>query len=248
MSRDELGPLDPGLESLLQAERLAPSPSESLERVWARVTVSLAGGSASGQGGHNGAASAVASGGWLGRHARAAVIAAFALGGTSGAAMVVALRPPAPGRVVYLERSTAGRSGQAEAIARAASPAEPSSPSAIGPNASAAVSLQPVPLPPARPAVSPSSSASLAAERLLLDEARTALSAGNTDQALASTDMHARRFTHPQLGEEREALGIQALVGGGRYDEARARAARFRATWPNSLFLPAVDASIASIP
>jgi outer membrane protein assembly factor BamD (BamD/ComL family) len=83
---------------------------------------------------------------------------------------------------------------------------------------------------------------------LLLDEARTALSAGNTDQALASTDMHARRFAHPQLGEEREALGIQALVGGGRYDEARARAARFRAMWPNSLFLPAVDASIASIP
>jgi outer membrane protein assembly factor BamD (BamD/ComL family) len=110
------------------------------------------------------------------------------------------------------------------------------------------MSLQPVPLPPARPAVPPSSTASLAAERLLLDQARAALSAGNTDEALASTDMHARRFAHPQLGEEREALGIQALVGGGRYDEARARAARFRATWPNSLFLPAVDASIASIP
>jgi hypothetical protein len=251
VSRDGLDPLGPELESLLQAERLAPSPSESLDRVWARVAVSLAGGGASGQGGHGGATRAVTSGAWLGRHARAAVIAAFALGGASGAALVVALRPAAPGRVVYLEKSMAGRSGQAEEIARAAPPAEPISPTAIAPSASAAVSLQPVPLPPTRPAVSPSgsaSSASLAAERLLLDQARTALSAGDTDQALASTDIHARRFAHPQLGEEREALGIQALVGGGRYDEARARAARFRATWPNSLFLPAVDASIASIP
>jgi hypothetical protein len=150
MSRDGLDPLGPELESLLQAERLAPSPSESLDRVWARVTVSLAGGGASGQGGHGGATRAVTSGAWLGRHARAAVIAAFALGCASGAALVVALRPAAPGRVVYLEKSMAGRSGQAEEIARAAPPAEPTSPTAIVPSASVAVSLQPVPLPPTR--------------------------------------------------------------------------------------------------
>jgi hypothetical protein len=34
----------------------------------------------------------------------------------------------------------------------------------------------------------------------------------------------------------------------GRNDEARARAARFRAMAPNSLFMSAIDASLRSIP
>ena len=86
------------------------------------------------------------------------------------------------------------------------------------------------------------------AERLLLDEARGALTSQEPDRALSLLSDHARRFAHPQLGEEREALAIQALVGTGRYDEARARADRFRTSAPNSLFLPAVDATLASIP
>lgn len=248
MSREDLEPLDAEIERLLGTERRAPAPSESLDRVWKRVAISVAAGGASGQGSPGGAGPAVASSGWLGRNARAAVLAAFALGGASGAALVVALRPAVAARVVYLDRPVAGRNGKAEEISGVARQAEPSSLPAATSSASVAASLQPVPLPPVRSIASPSSSASLAAERLLLDQARAALSAGNTDQALASTDLHARRFAHPQLGEEREALGIQALVGGGRYDEARARAARFRAAWPNSLFLPAVEASVASIP
>jgi hypothetical protein len=50
------------------------------------------------------------------------------------------------------------------------------------------------------------------------------------------------------LGEEREVLMVQALVRAARYDEARARATAFRRTVPDSLFLSAVDAAIASIP
>jgi hypothetical protein len=51
-----------------------------------------------------------------------------------------------------------------------------------------------------------------------------------------------------QLGEEREAIAIQALVLVGRYAEARDRAALFEASSPDSLFRPAVEASLASIP
>src|ERR1019366_7983048 len=98
----------------------------------------------------------------------------------------------------------------------------------------------------AAPAIDASSS--LSAERELLDRTRAALTAEDPDRALSLLSDHARRFARPQLGEEREALAIQALANAGRYDEARERGARFRAARPNSLFLPAVDATLASIP
>jgi hypothetical protein len=65
---------------------------------------------------------------------------------------------------------------------------------------------------------------------------------------LSLLDAHEHRFPKPQLQEEREALAIQALVMLKRYDEARARASRFKAAAPNSLFLPVIDASLAAIP
>lgn len=89
---------------------------------------------------------------------------------------------------------------------------------------------------------------SLSEERALLDGARVALGAGDGARALAITDAHQRRFAHPQLAEEREAIAIQALVIAGRFGDARARAARFQEGTPDSLFAPAVEASLASIP
>jgi hypothetical protein len=82
----------------------------------------------------------------------------------------------------------------------------------------------------------------------MLDDARSSLATGEAAKALSRLEEHRRRFPHGQLGEEREALAIQTLVALGRHDEARARAARFRDSVPNSLFLPAVEASLASIP
>jgi hypothetical protein len=43
-------------------------------------------------------------------------------------------------------------------------------------------------------------------------------------------------------------MQVQALVAAGRYDEARVRANVFRKQTRDSLFLPMVDAAIASIP
>jgi hypothetical protein len=92
------------------------------------------------------------------------------------------------------------------------------------------------------------SASSLLAEREILDRARDALAQRDGTQALALVEEHARAFPRPLLAEEREALAVQALVISGRSSEARARGAQFRATWPSSLFLPAVDASLESIP
>jgi hypothetical protein len=82
----------------------------------------------------------------------------------------------------------------------------------------------------------------------LLDGARTALTQGEPDRAIALTEEHARTFARPRLAEEREAIAVQALVLEGRSADARDRAARFRTSYPNSLFLPAVETSLESIP
>ena len=74
------------------------------------------------------------------------------------------------------------------------------------------------------------------------------MSAHDSATALRILGKHARRFPDGQLWEEREALAIDALVQAHDYDHARRRAGRLRQRSPNSLFLPMVDAAVASIP
>jgi len=50
------------------------------------------------------------------------------------------------------------------------------------------------------------------------------------------------------LGEERDALTVEALVGAGRYDEARSLADAFHRRSPDSLFTTTVSSAIRSIP
>jgi hypothetical protein len=144
---------------------------------------------------------------------------------------------PAPERVVYVERPHLP-----EPVAPPPVSSTPQQPTASAPGAPAVTAI------PTRATAPAPSGSSLSAERAILDGARSALSAGEAARALSLLDEHARRFPKPQLGEEREALAIQTLIAAARYDEARARAARFRAATPNSLFLPAIEASLASIP
>lgn len=86
----------------------------------------------------------------------------------------------------------------------------------------------------------------LDAERKLLDRARAALVSGETDAALRTLDEHAKTYPRALLGEEHDALVVQALVQAGRYEEARARADAFRRNTPDSLLLPAVESAITS--
>jgi hypothetical protein len=72
-----------------------------------------------------------------------------------------------------------------------------------------------------------------------------ALARGQPRGALEALDAHARDFPAGQMIEEREALIVQALAQSGRTSEARAAAARFRARFPRSVFLPVIEAVVA---
>ncbi len=226
MSEERIEPIDPELGALLDAERRATAPADALGRVWTRV----AGGGPPGAGGRT-------PGGWLASHAAGVAVAAFFAGGLVGAGVHAALQKPPVERVVYVERPAPSGS-------RAVAPSSAPSPAPVTRDESAA----PLPLPAPASSVRGVASSSLSAERAVLDSARAALATGDSAKSLSLLEDHQRRFPRGQLGEEREALAIQALVTLGRYDEARARAARFRAAVPNSLFSPAVEASLSSIP
>jgi len=88
----------------------------------------------------------------------------------------------------------------------------------------------------------------LAAERALLETARTALSRSNSRAALDALDRHLKAFPRGRLSEERESLWIQVLIQLESYDEARARAARFRQRFPRSVFLPAIEQTLRQAP
>lgn len=239
MSEPQLDPLEPELDALLRSERAALPAAAALERVWTRVA---SGGVSSGGGGGGAGPGGGTSAGWVGSHAVGVAIATFVVGGAAGAGLHAVLQPPPPERIVYVERTApptptippVPSSAPAPAIPLVEASTLPAAPVAPGAHASAQ-------------AASSSSSSSLAAERALLDDARGALGSGDAARALGLLDDHARRFPRGQLGEEREALAIQALVALGRTDEARARAVRFKAASPNSLFLPAIEGSVGTI-
>jgi hypothetical protein len=228
---DSIEPVDPELAPLLDAERKASPPPGALDRIWARVAGAP---TPSGGGGASGGAARNAIG-RLASHVGAICAAAFVAGAVAGVGAYSMVRPPAAERIVYVEREVPARiEPPAPASSFAATPVQ--TPTAAPGTTSGA-----------RP-VSPPAPSSLAAERTLLDDARAALASGDAGRALQLGDEHLRRFPRGQLGEEREAIAIQSLVALGRYPEARARAAHFRAAAPQSLFMPAIDAALSSIP
>ncbi|MBX7101953.1 MAG: hypothetical protein K1X89_29825, partial [Myxococcaceae bacterium] len=85
----------------------------------------------------------------------------------------------------------------------------------------------------------------LSAERALLEVARTALARGEVAQALEALERHEHEAPRGRLVEEREALFVQALVRAGRKEAAEQRASAFRARFPDSLLMPAVDAALS---
>lgn len=82
------------------------------------------------------------------------------------------------------------------------------------------------------------------AEVKLLQRAQ-ALLQNEPTQTLALCAEHARRFPGGLLAEEREVLAIEALMGTGHADEARARADRFAAAYPSSTHLQRIHTVLA---
>jgi hypothetical protein len=225
--------LPPDVAKLLVAERErgGPSAGESA-RLIARVNASLAL-SADFDGTSTGKGAAGAS-----LLAKPALVGAVALvlGAVAGAAADRALTPP---KIVYVDR----------VVERVVESASPSASTALPLPHSESPSPSPVPAPRPSTASAPAASGSgrdhaLAAERALVESARTALSRDDAATALATLERHAARFPSGVLTEEREALAIQALARLGRSSDARARADRFRKTFPSSMLTPVVDAAV----
>ena len=104
----------------------------------------------------------------------------------------------------------------------------------------------PEPAPPIQEVVSPAGSSGAASlsvserasrlrdESLLLGQARDALRGGSAGEALRLLEVSRTRFPDGMLGQEREALTIEALARGGHRAAAAARAAAFIRAYPQS--------------
>lgn len=224
-------PTEPELLALLRADFTNPEPE-----IRARVSNRLA---------HSVGALALGGGATIAAspaHWAAAIrghslgfVASFVLGGAAGAGLFAVLqRPPAPERV-YVDRPIV----QAAPLVTAS----PKPELAIAPALSASSETKP----PA-PASAPRGPASLAEQQALLDIARSAFGRSDYPQTLQALSAHFRRFPKSVLAEEREALEIKALAANGRGAEAKSRAARFSAQFPQSLLLPSITESLKAIP
>ncbi|MBX3207160.1 MAG: hypothetical protein KF764_19085 [Labilithrix sp.] len=227
---EHLEPLEPELAELFAREQ-DPSPSLGASaRVLGRLAVSIR---LPDPAAHDGSLAVRG----LSRRALGLAATTFVLGAALGAGVAVAVRPVPVPSVVVVERPVSSGS------ASVAPPIEhpPSSPSSA-PESSKSGHTP--------PQTGPRSNApdTLGVERQLVEDARSKLASGDAQGALGRLEEHARRFPRGHLMEEREALAIQALANAGRGRDARARAATFRARWPESVYLVAIEATLASIP
>jgi hypothetical protein len=95
---------------------------------------------------------------------------------------------------------------------------------------------------PAPALAKPLSRAETAREELrMLRQARAAVAREEYAAALPPIADHARRFKDGRLSEEREALRVKSLAGLGRSEDARRAATAFRARFPRSVLLSAVN-------
>lgn len=180
---------------------------------------------------------------------------AFAVGALTGGATVVALRDAGPRDATPVRSSGQPGVHERPSTATTTAPIASAVPSAKEAESAPTISVDALATAKSPgPSAAPSSSnerndtraQGLAAERALLDVARTALARGAPEEALEATQRHGREYAAGLLSEEREALAIRALMALGRRDEAKARAERFRARFPKSLLLPALDATLGN--
>ncbi len=245
------------LETLRVLGTGSDAPSESKQRVYGALLASIEAAALAAAGAGAGAGAAAAAlrkpapslppaslvAGIAGSKTLAIAASIWLLGGVTGAALYGALRPSQV-RVVYVARPVAAASVPPLAKEPEASPV-------------ASGSAAPLSAAPNRPLVggaalrSTSSSANLtgsqlAQERALLDLARSNAAQGEPALALAQVERHRQQFPQGRLAEEREALGIRALLSLGREQEAQDRAQAFRALYPNSFLLPVIDSALSA--
>ena len=229
---------DPELEADLAAERSIPAGSdEAKARILAAVQTSVAAPPqvAGGAGGAGGAVGGVVSKGL----AAVALLAGIAGVGIWSRTSDGGVTPPSV--AVAAPVSVAVAAPVSVAVAAPVSVAAVPAPVSVAPRPRH-VAPKPVADEPPHPQVVAEPRAStLGEEQALLESARRALAGGDVTGALAAINTHANRFATGGLSEERDVLRIQAFARGGRLDEARSLASRFRERYPRSLLRAAVD-------
>jgi hypothetical protein len=222
--------LSADLRTLLSNAKVLDAPAEAKARIRMRLVASLP--PDPGSGGESAPQAPAAPTLGLPRAPLWTLAATLAIGAVGGFAVGARLVPQE--RIVFVDRPAV------------------SAPAATA-SATALVSgVRPEDLPKAPPTATTSAQGfvaqDLGKERELLDIAKVALGRGEAQSALTRIDEHARLYPRGALAEEREALAVQALVTTGRSAEAKARATRFGTTYPKSVLLPAVRASVGETP
>jgi hypothetical protein len=256
--RDDEHELPPGVLALLERERAAPSPLEGADaRLWARIAASATGTGSGGEGGPAESGSSDGASATAAPVATPAVMSAaikpltlaltFVVGAASGAALhAAAVRDTGPVLEVASEVpvSPSDDEREGESIAPAIPSSElmviaPDAASDAGVAAGAGHVVR-------RPAAAGRTAASRPGQEsaMLLERARAAVARGRGDDALAA--LAAQRLDDPggRYAEERQALEVQALVSLGRRSEASQRARAFERRFPESIFLPVVEAAV----
>ena len=271
MNGRDLETLPPDITDLLAAERRAPPPSLARQaRVLSRVqtAVGIGAGAAVSGGGAAAAAGGAKTAGLLTAPVSKLLVVAVAIGtvaavgvGVGGRAAredaarherPVGERPAAlaPGPRVEPER-WADAPAPVSAVVPPARGAATAAPARVhAPSPARVVDRAPLrAAPPAPTEIAPEvTAADLAAESELLEQARRTLARGESAKAAARAARHAREFPSGLLAEEREAIGIQALVASGDREAARQRALVFRGRFPGSLQNEAVGRALGEIP
>ena len=256
---DVLDPLPESLRAFVDAEKSCPDPApEVQQRTFARLsaTLGLVGGPSHGpvssdpQAGPASSPSPPLRGESIARlvaHGSRRGWATFLVGAAVGAT--------AYGTVAHLRQSSKGLEVPAAEIVPLPPEPAPSLPEPLSaPRPPVEVAPRPAALSPSTQRVSGVLEAGkardqgLAAERKWVEMARTALARGRVDGALAALRHHTRVYPSGQLAEERESLLIQSLVAKGDYAQARIQAALFNRRYPHSLFSPAIEQALQSIP
>jgi hypothetical protein len=246
---------DPGstgqesLRRLIQAGRSEVPDNERLRSLAGRLGFGVGGLPAS-AGAAKGAATLLGGAG-----AKMGAVALIALGGAGALAAVHATRArqvvvaapsaqPAPatasrlppGPPIPIEEAAETR-GDAVPVGPSVAPAPPAAPRLIARNSPAKATENEPPV--VSPTMAPSPVSPVDTEFSLVEQAQRALAA-DPGRALDLTDRDARLYPSGALAQEREVIAIQALLGLGRADEARARGARFSQAFAGSAYAPRI--------
>lgn len=240
---DDAGEAGDAEQELLRAGLVMDPPEGAAREVWAALLTKLPPpGGPAGAGGKAAVAGKAAAGAAKAGAAVGAGVAKSALIGAGSALVLVAaytaVAPPRSDAPAGASAVTASSSARLEVGAPRSSSVAP------GPTVEASASASAEPAAPRqvgeRAAAASATREALERETMLREEsrqvgaARAALRRGDAQGALGMLEGIGERFPHGTLGQEREALAIEALAKSGRRGEASTRAAAFIEAHPAS--------------